>query len=170
MHKQSCRFWPILIVGFLTANAVGVGILIFAASSDPSHQVEPNYYAKALAWNAYMAQVRKNHRLGWSQEVSLLRTDSKGAIVHSRLRDRSGAPLSGASIQLQAFHKARAGQVWRLVLKEQAPGSYQAPIPAARSGIWELRFVIDRDGQHFTQRLDRELSASSRRPSGVALR
>ena len=41
-------------------------IVVYVATSDPSHAVEENYYQKAIAWDDKRAQDRVNQDLGWS--------------------------------------------------------------------------------------------------------
>ena len=66
-----------LLVAWAGANIAFVVI----TSRDASFAVEPNYYAKALAWDQTMAQQARNEALGWS--VSAQSSGRTGRTVRS---------------------------------------------------------------------------------------
>jgi hypothetical protein len=150
--------WPLMIVGLLVVNAVGVAWLVIASSGDPSHHVVPDYYRKALAWDDEMAQQRTNDRLGWRVELQLTPDRERAATrVEATLGSRGGLPLPGADVELKAFHKARAGHVLRARLAGKGHGRYGAWVPMRRPGLWELQLSVERQGERFTQVIEREL-------------
>jgi nitrogen fixation protein FixH len=155
--RRARIFWPAFIIGLMVIHIGGVAVLIQIATSDPSFQIEEDYYDKALAWDQRMEQDRTNLRLGWKSELSFQRRAPEQAYVQARISDREGLPVAGAEVQLVTFHKARAGDVIRSTMKELAPGTYATLLPAKRSGIWEFRLEARRGSERFTQRVDREL-------------
>ncbi|MCA9664611.1 MAG: FixH family protein [Myxococcales bacterium] len=160
---RSGRHWVAIIVLMLVGHVVAVTVLIVSSSGDPSHQVIPDYYKKAVRWDQHMAQQRRNAELGWSLDVSMKRLAARGGErvgaveVAVALRDRLGRALRGADVKLRVFHKARAGRMLRASLAEGAAGHYSAKLRMVRLGLWQLDFVVEHGGARFTQRLDREL-------------
>ncbi len=64
--------------------------------------------------------------------------------------DARGRPIHGASVEVSAFHNARASEIVRGRLVERQPGTYAQQLPLQRVGLWELRFVAQRRGVRFT--------------------
>ena len=65
--------WPIGIAAVLLATVAANIALYYVAGNDPSFVIEPNYYAKAIAWDSTMAQSALNQRLGWHLAPALTR-------------------------------------------------------------------------------------------------
>ena len=149
---RSGRHWPFLIVGLLVASASANVFLLVRAGADPSFSVEPDYYAKAVAWDAHLEQLRKNVELGWRADV-----DVEDEAVVVRLTDRDGHPVAGARIALEAFHRARGNAVVRGTLRETPSHAYRAELPLTRPGIWEIRLAALRGSDTFTSVLERDV-------------
>lgn len=149
-------YWPLLIVALLFVGGIGPNLILLAfATGDPSFSVEPDYYEKSLRWDERLAQDRRNADLGWTLRIATRPAPlSEGGVeLSARLADRSGAPLEGATVTLEAFHNARAGEVLALALRDAGGGSYGGRLLARRPGLWEFRFVVRRDGEVFTRTL-----------------
>ncbi|HJQ97729.1 MAG TPA: FixH family protein [Candidatus Polarisedimenticolaceae bacterium] len=144
--------WPVVIVSLLAAGVTANVYLLVRATGDPSFSVEPDSYAKAIAWDAHLAQVARNEALGWRAEVS---AGASGVVV--RLSDRDGRKVTGATVMLEAFPIARGNQVVRAALEETADHGYGAGLPLARSGLWEFRISVFRGGDTFTAVLDQDV-------------
>jgi len=147
--------WPWLLAGMLL---VGVGAnvaLVVVANADPSFAVEEDYYERALAWDAALEQQRRNDRLGWTLTVAA-RPSPLGAgwtDLEAALVDPHGRAIAGASVELDAFHNARAADVFHAVFSEDAGRGYVASLPIRRSGLWELRVRVVRGEDRFTTTL-----------------
>ena len=122
------------------------------AISDPSFAVEPDYYAKAVAWDAHQAQARDNAELGWSLTLDVAPADpgTGSARVVASLIDRDGLPVRGLTVGLEAFHNARASQVVKATLAETAEHGYAADVAVSRPGFWEFRVIAARGTERFT--------------------
>lgn len=155
--------WPALIVGALVLHVVASLVTVFIATSNPSYAVEEDYYQKALAWDDRRAQERHNRELGWQLDVEVapVAGGSDPALV-VRLTDGTGQPLDGARVAVAAFHNARAGQTLRAEPAAMGVGSYACPLAMRRSGVWELRFTVDRGGERFTHTVRRHLDLEAR--------
>ncbi len=145
-------YWPPLLVGLLAA---GVGLNLYFMSravSDPSFAVEPDYYAKAVAWDAHQAQARDNVELGWTFRIDVAAADpgTGRARVVADVLDRDGLPVRGLTVELEAFHNARASQVVRSELAETAEHAYAADVAVLRPGFWEFRVIAARGTEVFT--------------------
>lgn len=147
-------YWPLLIVGLLFVGGIGPNLILLAmATSDPSFSVEPDYYTKSLHWDERLAQERKNSELGWTLGLDLHpgATGEAGIELTAHLLDRAGVPVDGASVELEAFHSARASDVLKASLRSGGEGTYGARLPARRPGLWEFRFVVRRGADVFTR-------------------
>jgi nitrogen fixation protein FixH len=147
--------WPIGVATILAATVAANVIVMQIANNDPAFAVEPDYYRKAVNFDATMAQERENISLGWGIETLI---DSIGDGRHTRvairLRDASSSPLAGARVAVMARFNARANDTLTARLTEEAPGTYVTTLPIAHPGQWEVRV----DATHGSQRF----SASSR--------
>ena len=146
-------YWPVGLAALLIGSAGANIALVFLTSRDASFAVEPDYYAKALAWDETMAQQARNEALGWSIGVRVEPTGDRGSMtVAARLTDRAGAPLEGARVTIEARHNARANRVLTAALEPRGAG-YAAAMPLARPGFWEFRVRVTRGPDVFTATL-----------------
>lgn len=147
--------WPLLVAIVFLSNIGLAAWVIVRANSDPSFAVESDYYEKALHWNDVIDQRERNAALGWSVTVEgQPRLDAAGRCDLSlRVVDRDGAPISGATVAMEAIPIARAHDLRTLALDEVSPGSYAARIEHARFGHWQLRVRVERGSDVFTARL-----------------
>ena len=150
-------YWPVGLAALLVVSAGANIALLVITSRDASFAVEPDYYAKALAWDETMAQQTRNEALGWSLGLGVEPTGERGRVtVAARLTDRAGVPLSGARVAIEGLHNARANRVLTAVL-EQRGLEYAAAMPLARPGLWEFRVRVTRGPDVFTATLMRDV-------------
>lgn len=156
---RAARLWPIAIVGMLAVNVIATGVLMWAANDDEANAIESDYYRKAVAWDSTMAAQARGRALGWTLDATLGAIGSDGmADVAVTLADRTGAPLDGAAVALEAIHNAHARHPLRAALAPAAgvPGRYEARLPFRWAGRWELRLEIARDGARVPVSVRRE--------------
>ena len=153
--------WAYVPAGLLAAMLGGLLTLAHIAGDDPSFAVERDYYRKASDWNAEMAQRAENERLGFRADLTLARLPSGKHALSLELRDRAGAPVSGARVTAVAFHNARAGRHLELDLRPEAT-AYTAEIPAQRPGLWEFRITALAGSDRFTTVVRRALEEPPR--------
>jgi len=154
-------YWPVGLVALLLLSAGANIVFMLVATGDPSFAVERNYYQKALRWDETMAQAGRNRALGWTIAAGLDTAAAAGGRLRlwARVTDRDGAALHGATVRVEAFPSARAGQVIEAALSP-VEGGYAGLLSAGRPGLWELRFHVARGEAVFTQVLTREVPAA----------
>lgn len=153
--------WIGIIVGLLGMSIVIYGVAIVVTLTDPSFALEPDYEKKAADWDAIQRQRTINKELGWSAKVNVEAGPRRGEIVvRLTLHDQDDQPIDGAIVELEAFHNARAGQVYRARLDHIADGEYTAAMPIARTGMWEFRLTANHRGDVFTKTIRKSLKVS----------
>jgi nitrogen fixation protein FixH len=155
------RIWPTIIIVALVVD-VGVGVVMMrVATHDPNYGIEPDYYAKAVAWDSTTAQSHRNDVLGWQLTPELGPVAAgRAATLTMLLRDRTGVPVTGAHLSIEAIPVAHADEVIRSDLPAAPGGDYAAALPMERSGLWELRVVATRGEDHFTADIRLDVSES----------
>ena len=58
--------------------------------------------------------------------------------------------IDGATVAVEAFHNARAGNILRATLAGRGEGRYSAELPMRWAGVWEFRVVAERGADRFT--------------------
>jgi nitrogen fixation protein FixH len=155
-------YWPWIIAALLFFTAGFQGWLIYAATHDPSMAVEPDYYRKAVAWNARMAQDSLSESLRWTTSVALGVIARDGARVTLRLSDSTGVPVNGARVRVVAIHNLDGSRHIEGALEPGGDGSYTARLPLDRTGLWELRVDAIRGREHFTASLRADATAPTK--------
>jgi len=150
--------WPLALGALLLGGVLANVLLMVRAVDDPSFSVEPDYYEKGVAWDAHQAQAARNRDLGWKAAIDVgpAARDTRRAAVIVQLTDRDGRPVEGARLSVEAFHNARASQVVRGTLNEDARHAYAAALPVLRPGLWEFRVEARRGSDVFTSVVDQD--------------
>ncbi|HEY9227934.1 MAG TPA: FixH family protein, partial [Gemmatimonadaceae bacterium] len=135
--------WPYGIAAVLTLTVAANVALYYVAGRDPSFAIEPNYYAKALAWDSTLAQARRNQAFGWrvTPALAAFSRESGGARLSITVTDSAGTPIAGAVVRVYALYNARAGTVLESALRSDRDG-YSTHLAVTHSGQWELRFDV----------------------------
>ncbi|MGD8439851.1 MAG: FixH family protein [Holophagae bacterium] len=150
-------FWPAVIAGALGLHVLVMLAMVYVATSNDSYAVEPDYYAKALAWDERRAQEQRNAELGWTLDFAVVPADpGADPVLRANLVDADGAPVTGARVAVEAFANVRRDDVLTATL-DPTPGGYEVTIPMHRNGRWEFRFRVTRDHDVFTYRDTRHI-------------
>lgn len=146
------KFWIGLVIGLLSLNAVIGAALVYFAHSDPSHVIEKDYYAKAMAWDDHREQIARNKSLGWSVEIEPphFRTPVQRRDVRLRLADEQGEAIEDASIEIVAYHNARSGDRQSVILSPEPNGGYEGEVRINRPGWWQFDVEVHFGGERFT--------------------
>jgi len=146
---RTIRLWPGLVFVLLGLNISIVCVTIYAAHIRPaSFAVESEYDRKALNWDETVRQRRHDADLGWT--VGIVSTaDGKLQVA---LSDKQNRPIDGASVEVEAFHHARAGAKVVVTCSASLAGSgqYIASMPIETPGLWEFRFTVKCGAEVYT--------------------
>jgi len=155
------HWWPIGLAAVLLATVCANFALLYVARGDPSLAIEPNYYAKAIAWDSTMAQRTTDARLGWHivPHLGAFSADA-GAVLSITLTDSTGVPIEDATVKVSALYNGRAAVVLESTLRHDA-GAYSTTLPVSHRGQWELRFDVRRGAERFTNTARVEATARS---------
>jgi len=144
------HWWPIGVAAALLFTVCANFGLLYVAGHDASTAIEPDYYAKAIAWDSTMAQRTNNARLGWHIVPHLgAFAPSTDATLSVTLSDSAGAPIGDATVTVSALYNGRASVVLESRMHYD-DGAYRTTLPIAHRGQWELRFDVRRGAEHFT--------------------
>lgn len=126
----------------------GVLAMMRIAGDDPAFGVEPDYYEKAVKWDATAAARASADQLGWAVDATLgpIVGVSNERELRISVRDRAGGGIEGATIRAEVFAHARSASRQEAGLTALSPGEYGARIVAPRAGLYEVRLDIVRDG------------------------
>jgi len=150
-------FWPAVIAGALTLHVLAMAAMVYVATSNDSYAVEPDYYAKALAWDERRAQERHNAELGWRLDFAVVPADpGADPVLRASLVDADGAPVTGARVAVEAFANIRRDDVLTATLAP-SPDGYEIAMPMRGNGRWEFRFEVTRNQEVFTYRDTRHI-------------
>jgi len=128
-----CGFFAIVF----TMNAIMVR---FALTTFGGLEVASSYEA-GRAFNAERADAQRQDRLGWRVQGDIARQDA-GALVRISVKDRDGAPLTGAAIEAVLQRPTARRNDVALQLREATPGTYETRLDALASGQWDLVLQI----------------------------
>lgn len=148
LRGTAWAFAPALILG---GGLAGLGVMTALAIDDPSFALEPNYYQKAVELDAEKRQEAQHRELGWTLEVGPAPIGGRdGAVDLSVTLAGPAGALDDADVQIEAFHNARAAEIRQVTLEGAGEGVYRARLTDVRPGLWEFRFVVERQGIRFT--------------------
>ena len=140
-EKRSQFVWGAMIISFFAVQAVIWVFAITLTVNDQSHAIIPDYDRKALQWDELRVQQAASDQLGW---VVTIQPQGQPDVfgdqpLELRVVDRSGQPVSGLEIRLEAFHCGQAARVQQLDFSELAEGQYMTQLRVRRAGQWSFR-------------------------------
>lgn len=136
--------WICIIVGLLIGNAISVAILIGVSSGDTRHRVLPDYYQRAANWDATMSEAQASVDLGWRADLAVSGRELTLIVI-----DRSGAPVTDATVELTAVPRGRVDATVKAVAVAVAPGVYRVAVGGHRSGLHDIALRVVRGDQRF---------------------
>ncbi len=161
--------WPYAIAGlFLLILIINIAVWV-NATGDPSHVVLDDYYDRAVHYDESLQQDSINASLDWMVSYSFLAPeegaeDASGSefrantLLWVQLGSSDGQPITGASVQLEAFHLAHSANPIQVSLQEGASG-YGSNLRLGPAGLWDLSLHVDKDSVTFTHHIQKELVA-----------
>jgi nitrogen fixation protein FixH len=159
MSARAGRLWPAALVAVLAVTVLA-NVAILRLASDPgASALEPDAYAKAVAWDSTASARDRSAALGWTA-TARLEPAAAGARVTVSLSDRGGAPVAGARVTIEAIHNGlvRRPAATLAPADSAAAGTYVAGLPLTRPGLWEIRVRAEHGGERFVTSLRAELA------------
>lgn len=155
-RSPSGMFWPVFVVCILLVSVGVCGVTVYAAVSDPSYAVEPDYYEQASRWDQLAKERAASDALGVSAtvSVSMPRPPSGEREVRVSFFDEEGQAYEPDVVTALVFHHARRHEARELTLTRSAEGGYAAVIPGAHAGVWQVRLRAVRAGEVFLDTQD----------------
>lgn len=140
-----------LVFGLLAMNFAIVGATVTLASRDTHFAVEPDYYQRAVDWDATRLELERSDELRW--DLRLEAADAVSATgkrtLTVRLNDQSGQPIRSARVDGLAFHHGAARSRTDVTFVERGPGIYQGDVPLVEAGLHEVRLIATRSDERF---------------------
>ncbi len=146
--------WPLFVGGIALTCLCGAAALIYAAHSDPTFAVEPDYYKRAVQWDETARQRRLDAALGWGIAIE---SQDRGGVI-ATLHDKSGSVIERATLVATAFANARASERQEVSFTPMGDGRYRAELTPGIAGSWRFQFVAQNGGDIFTADLDYPLT------------
>ena len=145
MNEKPYIPWLLFIIGgiFITLTTWS----IYQASQGTSAVTDRNYYSHGLRFNKTLLERKAAETLGWSVDTQL-----EGRTLSFELKDKHGAPVYGAKVNLEIFISEASSSI-TLPLMHSGPGLYQINLPETVTGERAARLEIERDGARMHKRL-----------------
>ena len=147
------RRWPLIVVGLLVGHVSLMVVAVVLATRDKSFAVLPDYYQRAVRWDAEQAERRAGERLGWQCTITPTdRFDRTGArVVELTLVDADGRPLANADVRVAYFAHARSAQRAEATFRTDARGAATGPMRLRAEGFYEMGVTATHDGRRFVR-------------------
>lgn len=146
------RFLIMMILSFGVITGVN-GIFIYEALSTFDGIEADDAYQRGRAYNKDLAAMEAQKALGWNAEVSGPVNAANGAThLSARFVDKQGAPLTGLKVNATFFRPVMVGADQTELMRETAPGQYEADFKLAYDGNWLIRLAaLGPKGEKFAQ-------------------
>lgn len=149
------RRWAAAIVTVLGATMAVNFWMLQVAARDGGVNAEPDYYRKAIDWDAAQARAAASAALGWSAAVTPVARQGRAVAFRIALAGRDGVAIAGARVTVRARWNGDATNAVQGVAVAAGDG-YALTLPLAQGGLHELRVEAVRGGDAFetTVKLD----------------
>jgi hypothetical protein len=144
---ESGMHWPVMLVLLFMTSASFVITTAFLGAGTGSRMIEPDYYARAVDWDATKERLDAAKTLGWSFEPGISPDlDGSGSrLVSLHLTDEYGEPIEDAQVDLILFAHTEAHERTETGLAHSGAGMYQSRVKGMGTrGLWELRVLVTR--------------------------
>ena len=147
---MSPRFkWPLFVVSLIALNMCFAIATLVLANSDRSFAVEPDYYRKAVEWDATAAQRAHSAALAWDPHVSL----AADGTITARLTRPDASPVTDAIVTVEAFPSLYSSRREHLTLSPGPDFTHTARLARPLPGLWAVRFTARTPADTFTATL-----------------
>ncbi|MEM1026750.1 MAG: FixH family protein [Planctomycetota bacterium] len=145
--QQRLPRWAFVVVALLAGHVtLMMTAVTFALRGYGSAGVEPNYYARAVAWDADQELLRDSDQLGWQVAVTsdIWRDSDNRRKINLSVFDADGVAVERAEVALMMHHAVYPTRKADATLREQGEGVYTAKLPGLTAGLWriDVRIVV----------------------------
>lgn len=168
--------WLLAPFALLSLSVTGATVMITLARGDgQGAAAEPDYYRKAVQWDAVKAQRKANDALGWVVTPTIMagRDDPRSARLEVVVADKYTVEIAGATVEAEVVPIRAADARVALALLPMGGGRYGADVPMRVGGMWECRVSIVVGERKYCDEFRRQVTFSSRKKTdedGVASR
>ena len=146
------RWWVRGVVAVL-AGVVALNVwVIRLAASGGGVNAEPDYYRKAVAWDAEQAAAVASAALGWHATAAVAARTGDHTVLRLTLVDAEGTPVRDAAISVTARWNGDATEALTGAAVAH-DGIWSVALPLTRAGLHEVRITAVRGGDRFGQLL-----------------
>jgi nitrogen fixation protein FixH len=160
--------WMFVPVAFLSITVtVAVTTVSLAVVGRPVG-AEPEYYAKAAAWDEELAQRAANDRLRWNISPEIEPGADGRPHLTLRIHDKYAGVIDAETVTVEAIPVANADLRETIGLRRVGEGHFDAPLSARVQGQWEFRVRVTKGESVYTDTFRRTLrfAVRSARASG----
>jgi len=136
-HASRWRLFPWAIAAAMGVVFAVNGGMIYAALHSFPGSAGSGGFDLSNHYDQVLGKAQQQAALGWSVQAS---TDSDRRPV-LRLRDRAGAPLTGATVHGVAERPLGPPEMAAMTFRETAPGRYVADSSLDRPGQWDVQLT-----------------------------
>ena len=141
--------WITAIVALLTLS-VTTSVALAVLANNGMNEVIPAYYERAVHYDDAIDEANRSVALGWRVRVSMV-----GGAITVDGRDAAGAVVDG-DVQVTGFQRAHAAEAIDIKLSRGNDGVYRGAAKSSRLGAHDLVITVDRQHDHFVQRVSLE--------------
>ncbi|MBL8713670.1 MAG: FixH family protein [Alphaproteobacteria bacterium] len=148
--RPSDRFIPWYFVLFFSMLAALFTWFVYLAHTTHPGVVTDDAYEKGLKYNIQISRADAQKKLGWTSATDVRRDGGKAFTLSFTLKDKSGAPVTGAKASVRMMRPSNASMDFSMAMTETAPGIYTAALGDPAIGLWEAQIGVSR-GQELYQ-------------------
>jgi FixH len=149
-------FAPIALLGLTVAIATAT---VLSAVVGHPLGMEPDYDAKAAAWEQERGQRAQNERLRWVVTPDI-RSVGSMRTVHLRIEDKHAARIDASRVEVECIPVRAAESRRTITLGRLETGDFAGSFESTISGQWEFRVVVERGGVRYTDAFRRFLEVA----------
>ncbi|CAN0452832.1 unnamed protein product, partial [Ectocarpus fasciculatus] len=138
--------WAFIVVALLAGHVTLMATAVtFALRGYASAGVEPDFYAKAIAWDANQDVLQRSAELGWTVTLTPdIWLDERGhRTVAVTAKDAQGQAIHDARVSLHMHHAVYPSRQAEALLKPSGAGTYAAKLPGLSAGLWRVDLRIE---------------------------
>jgi nitrogen fixation protein FixH len=140
--RSPWRLFPWLVAAAMTVVVVVNAGMIYAALASFPGKAGNEGFELSNQYDAVLDQARHTAELGWT----ITAVAGKSGTAEIILTDRSGAPLTGATVAAAAERPLGERDARQLVFHENTAGRYVAGAALPLPGQWDLTLSASADG------------------------